>query len=240
MPPGRTATRFDKHAALAGHELFRGAPQAVIERLALRAQPLTFRSGERIFTYGDASRGLLAVVSGYVRISTPGPEGRSELVMNLIGPNEVVGEVALLDDGPRTADAIAGTRCCLVLIERRDLLPLLGDFPILAVRLLEILSRRLRRTSQQLSDHAFAGAEQRLAKALLALAGDADRNGVRVLITQRELGHLIGLSREGVNRHLSIWQRKGWIALAPGACWICDRDALRTIALGGEGSDTGP
>lgn len=240
MPPGRTKARFDKHAALSRHELFREAPQSVIERLALRAQPLTFRSGERIFSRGDESHGLLAVVSGYVRISTAGPEGRSELVMNLIGPNEVVGEIALLDDGPRTADAIAATRCCLMLLERRDLLPLLGDFPILAVRLLEILSRRLRRTSQQLSDYAFAGAEQRLAKALLTLAGDAGRNGVRVLTTQRELGHMIGLSREGVNRHLSVWQRKGWIALAPGACRICDCDALRTIALGGEGTDAGP
>lgn len=232
--------RFDKHAALARHELFREAPHSVIEQLALRAQPLSFRSGERIFTRGDESRGLLAVVSGYVRISTAGPEGRSELVMNLIGPNEVVGEVALLDDGPRTADAIAATRCCLVLLERRDLLPLLVDFPIIAVRLLEILSRRLRRTSQQLSDHAFAGTEQRLAKALLTLAGDADRDGARVLTTQRELGHMIGLSREGVNRHLSVWQRKGWVALAPGACRICDRDALQTIALGGAGSETGP
>ena len=48
------------------------------------------------------------------------------------------------------------------------------------------------------------------------------------------------LSREGVNRHLSVWQRRGWIALAPGACRICDRDALRTIALGGAETDAGP
>jgi CRP/FNR family transcriptional regulator, cyclic AMP receptor protein len=231
---GKVGSVFDKRTVLSRHELFRDAPQAVIERLSVRAQPLTFNCGRRIFSRGDESHGLFAVVSGYVRISTSCPEGRSELVMNLIGPNEVFGEIALLDDGLRTADAIAATYCCLLLLERRDLLPILNDFPILAVRLLAILSTRLRRTSQQLLDHAFVCAEQRLAKTLLALTGHTERNNVRVLTTQRELGHMVGLSREGINRHLSVWQRKGFIALAPGACTIRDRVALEKIALGDE------
>ncbi|GJE36800.1 Crp/Fnr family transcriptional regulator [Methylobacterium persicinum] len=228
----------DKRAVLLRHKLFWEAPQAVIERLALRAQPLSFRSGQRIFRRGDESHGLLAVVSGHVRISAADPEGRSELVMNLIGPDEVFGEIALLDDGPRTADAIAATRCCLLLLERRDLLPLLNDFPVLAVRLLAILSGRLRRTSQQLSDRAFVCAEQRLAKVLLTLAGGSDRDGTRVLTTQRELGHMVGLSREGTNRHLSAWQRKGYISLVPGACTIDDYKALQKIAQGSEAGVT--
>ncbi|WP_267358110.1 MULTISPECIES: Crp/Fnr family transcriptional regulator [unclassified Methylobacterium] len=232
MSSGKGATVFDKRTALSRHELFRDAPQAVIERLSVRAQPLTFNCGRRVFSRGDESHGLFAVVSGYVRISTSCPEGRSELIMNLIGPNEVFGEIAMLDDGLRTADAIAATYCYLLLLERRDLFPILNDFPILAVRLLGILSGRLRRTSQQLSDYAFVCAEQRLAKTLLTLAGHTERNDVRVLTTQRELGHMVGLSREGINRHLSVWQRKGFIALAPGACTIRDRAALAKIALG--------
>lgn len=232
MPSDKAAAAFDKRRVLTQHELFRDAPQTVTERLAVRAQPLTFRCGQRIFCRGDESHGLLAVVSGHVRISTPCPEGRSELIMNLIGPNEVFGEIALLDDGPRTADAVAATRCYLLLLERRDLLPLVNDFPMLAIRLLAILSGRLRRTSQQLSDHAFVCAEQRLAKTLLTLAGDPDRNGGRVLTTQRELGHMVGLSREGINRYLSAWQRKGYVMLAPGACTVFNRKALQKIASG--------
>ncbi|MCJ2096680.1 MULTISPECIES: Crp/Fnr family transcriptional regulator [unclassified Methylobacterium] len=231
MLSDRAAAALDKRCMLSQHELFTDAPQTVIERLAMRAQRLTFRCGQRIFRRGDESHGLLAVVSGHVRISTPCPEGRSELILNLIGPNEVFGEIALLDDGPRTADAIAATRCCLLLMERRDLLPLVNDFPMLAVRLLAILSGRLRRTSQQLSDHAFVCAEQRLAKTLLMLAGAPDRNGNRVLTTQRELGNMVGLSREGTNRHLSAWQRKGYITIAPGACTVFNRTALQKIAF---------
>jgi CRP/FNR family transcriptional regulator, cyclic AMP receptor protein len=234
---GKAGSIVDKRAMLSRHKLFWDAPQAVLDRLALRAQPLTFRCGQRIFCRGDESHGLLAVVSGHVRISAPGPEGRSELVMNLIGPDEVFGEIALLDDGPRTADAIAATRCCLLLLERRDLLPLFDDFPVLAVRLLAILSGRLRRTSQQLTDQAFAGAEQRLAKVLITLAGGSDRDGTRVLTTQRELGHMVGLSREGTNRHLSAWQRKGYISLVPGACTIYDHKALQKIAHGHTASE---
>lgn len=234
MSPGKVGSVLDKRTALSRHELFRDAPQAVIERLSLRVQPLTFNCGQRVFRRGDDNHGLFAVVSGYVRISTSGPEGRSELVMNLIGPNEIFGEIALLDDGLRTADAIAATYCCLLLLERRDLFPILNDFPILGVRLLKILSGRLRRTSQQLSDYAFVCAEQRLAKTLLTLAGQTERNGVRVLTTQRELGHMVGLSREGINRHLSVWQRKGFITLAPGAYTILNRVALEKILLGDE------
>lgn len=234
MSSDKVGSVFDKRTVLSRHELFRDVPQAVIDRLSLRAQPLTFNCGRRIFSRGDESHGLYAVVSGYVRISTSCPEGRSELVMNLIGPNEVFGEIALLDDGRRTADAIAATYCCLLLMERREFLPIVNDFPILALRLLAIVSARLRRTSQQLLDHAFVCAERRLAKTLLTLAGHTERNDIRVLTTQRELGYMVGLSREGINRHLSLWQRKGFVALAPGACTIRDRVALENIASGGE------
>lgn len=223
---------LDKRALLSRHDLFCEAPQAVVERLASHAHLLAFRCGQRIFSQGDESHGLLAVVSGYVRISAASPEGRAELVMNLIGPNEVFGEIALLDEGPRTADAIAATRCYLLLLERRDLLPVLNDFPVLAVRLLAILSRRLRQTSQQLSDRAFVCAEQRLAKVLLTLAGGSEQDGTRVLTTQRELGHMVGLSREGTNRHLAAWQRAGYISLVPGAFTVHNHEALRNIALG--------
>lgn len=234
MSSDKVGSVFDKRTVLSRHELFRDVPQAVIDRLSLRAQPLTFNCGRRIFSRGDESHGLYAVVSGYVRISTSCPEGRSELVMNLIGPNEVFGEIALLDDGRRTADAIAATYCCLLLMERREFLPIVNDFPDLALRLLAIVSARLRRTSQQLLDHAFVCAERRLAKTLLTLAGHTERNDIRVLTTQRELGYMVGLSREGINRHLSLWQRKGFVALAPGACTIRDRVALENIASGGE------
>lgn len=223
---------IDKRAILARHEFFREAPAGAVERLAARARPVAYRAGQRIFARGDPALGLMAIVTGSVRIAVAAPEGRSELVLNLVGPNEIFGEIALLDDGPRTADAVAATACRLLLLERRDFLPVLADEPAMAVRMLAIVSRRLRRTSQQLQEHTFAGAEQRLAKALLALAGAEVRNGARVLATQRELGHMVGLSRESTNRHLTGWQRVGHITLTPGACTIRSCRALQRIADG--------
>ena len=225
----------DKRAILARHEFFREAPPGAVERLAARSRPVAYRAGQRIFTRGDAAGGLLAIVTGFVRIAVAAPEGRSELVLNLIGPNEIFGEIGLLDDGPRTADAVAATACRLLLLERRDFLPVLADEPAMAVRMLAIVSRRLRRTSEQLHERTFAGAEQRLARALLTLAGAQACNGIRVLATQRELGHMVGLSRESTNRHLTSWQRVGHIALTPGACTIRSCRALRRIAEGPDG-----
>lgn len=233
MSPAETP--LDKRAVLARHEFFREAPPGAVERLAARARPVSYRAGQPIFARGDAAQGLLAIVAGFVRITVAAPEGRSELVLNVVGPNEVFGEIALLDDGPRTADAVAATACRLLLLERRDFLPVLADEPAMAVRMLAIVSGRLRRTSQQLQEATFAGAEQRLAKALLTLAGAQARNGARVLATQRELGHMVGLSRESTNRHLTSWQRVGHITLTPGACTIRSCRALQRIADGPNG-----
>lgn len=226
---------LDKGAILARHEFFRGMPPGTIDRLARHARPIAYRAGERIFARGDDGRGMMAVVSGSVRIAVASHETATELVLNLIGANEVFGELALLDGGPRSADAVAMTNCEVLLLERRDFLAVLADEPAVAVRLLAVLGQRLRRTSEQLQETRFAGAEQRLAKALLALAegpGADARRDARVLITQRELGHMVGLSRESTNRHLRAWQAAGHVALEPGACTVRDRAALRRLADG--------
>lgn len=220
---------IDKPAILARHEFFRGMAAPTLERLAARARPLAFRKGQRIFRRGDEGHGLIAVLAGVVRITIVSSEG-AELVLRLIGPDDIFGEIALLDGEPRSADATAATACELLLLERRDFLATITEDPAIAVRLLAVVGRRLRRTSEQLEDSRFATAEQRLAKALVGLGTAA--SGTRVLATQRELGQMIGLSRESTNRQLRAWQAAGFIDLVPGAFVLRDADALRRIADG--------
>jgi CRP-like cAMP-binding protein len=222
--PGREVRR----SVLATHEFFEGLPAKLLDRLAERSRTVEHPAGGRIFSKGDEGFGLLAVLSGSVKISAAGEDGR-EIVLNRIGKGEVFGEIALLDGLPRTADAAAEAACSLLVLDRRDFLPLLMEEPAMGVRLLEVVSRRLRRTSEQVESLSFEAPPVRLAKALLRLA-EAQASGAaepRLIITQRELGQTIGLSREGTNKHLREWEGAGLIRLEKGACILLDRAALR-------------
>jgi CRP/FNR family transcriptional regulator, cyclic AMP receptor protein len=221
-----------KLATLRRHEFFRSVPEEITARLAAHAREVSFRPGQRIFNRGDEGHGLLAVLSGTVKISIQSERGQ-EIVLNLIGPNEVFGEIALLDGGTRTADATAVTRCQLVSLDRRDFVAVLTSEPLLAVKLLEVVSGRIRRTSQQVEDLTFADLPTRLARVLLRLAevqGTAEGSARRLAITQQELGRMTGHSRESINRELRDWQERGLVALEKAACTLKNLEGLERIA----------
>jgi CRP/FNR family transcriptional regulator, cyclic AMP receptor protein len=222
----------DKREILASHEFFERLPVQILDRLAAMSRTVAYAAGTSIFAKGDEGLGLLAVLSGMVKISATGEDGR-EVVLNRIGKGEIFGEIALLDGLPRTADASAMTACRLLMLDRRSFLPLLAEEPALGVRLLELVSRRLRRTSEQVESLSFEAAGKRLAKALFRLAdmqGAGSAAEPRVTITQRELGDTIGLSRESTNKQLREWKTAGLIALEKGGCVIRDPVALRRRA----------
>jgi CRP/FNR family transcriptional regulator, cyclic AMP receptor protein len=218
----------DKRAVLAEHEFFRGLPTHILQRLASHARQVHYPSGQRIFSKGDEGLGLIAVLSGVVKISVPSDDGK-EIVLNLIGAHEIFGEIALLDGGARTADATPLGDCELLLLDRRDVLPIVAEEPTLAIKLLEVVSQRLRRTSQQVEDLSFGDLSVRLAKALLRLAelqGTLTDAQPRVTITQKELGQTVGLSRERTNWYLRAWEKVGCLTLVKGGCVITNRQQL--------------
>ena len=89
-------------------------------------------------------------------------------MFNLIGPGQIFGEIALLDGGQRTADAVAARDSELLIIDRRDFIPLVQREPEVAIKLIEILCARLRNTSEQVEDVIFLDLPARLAKAVSA------------------------------------------------------------------------
>ena len=220
-----------KSSVLARHEFFSWMPAATIERLCSHARLSTHPPGKELFRKGDKGLGLFAVVSGLVEISVPSDEGK-KIVLNLIGVNEIFGELALLDGGPRTADAVTLKESQLLSLDRRDFVSVLQNDPALALRLLELVTARLRKTSEQVEDMSFAEPQKRLAKTLLrllAVPGAASAAKAAISITQKELGRMIGLSRESTNRCLREWQEEGWVALQKGVVLVKDRDALAEL-----------
>ena len=219
----------DKKALLRSHPLFTGLDSRIVERLVLHALTRKVKRGTLLFRKGDAGRNLYAVCAGAVRVSAPSDQGK-DAIFNLIVPGEIFGEVAFLDGGPRTADAVMIESGELMVVERRDFLPLLQDYPELALRLLEVLCGRLRRTSQQVEDIVFLGLEPRLAKALLHLYDHSSfKASQKFKVTQRDISQLIGASRESVNKQLRSWERRKWLKLKRGGLAILAPDVLRRL-----------
>jgi CRP/FNR family cyclic AMP-dependent transcriptional regulator len=166
-----------------------------------------------------------------VKISAQSTGGR-EALFNLITEGVIFGEIALLDGGPRTADATAVTDCELMMIERRDFEKLIYERPEIALKLFELLCERLRRTSEQLEDLMFLDLQARLAKTLVRLDEEIrpSQRGRRIVLTQQDLSEIIGGSRESTNKQLRLWEKRKWLLLTHGGIEVLAPEALAAIA----------
>ncbi len=221
---------IDKRQALSGHFLFRHLREPEMAALLAHARIEHRKRNQVIFRKDSPGYGLMAVLSGRVKISSPGADGK-EVVLNIINPGEVFGEVALLDGKPRTADAVAIAPSELMVIDRRDFVPFLESNPQVGIRLLAVLCERLRRTSEQLQDVLFLDLRARLAKTLLRLGethGRTTAGGrqIDLKLSQAELGQMTGLARESINKTLRDWHKRGLIRLERGTITIRNAAAL--------------
>jgi CRP/FNR family cyclic AMP-dependent transcriptional regulator len=221
---------IDKFEILRAHPIFGKLGPQVIERLTSYAHIKTVAAGATVFQRGDAGDCLFAVCAGTIRISNRSTDGR-DAVFNLINAGGIFGEIALLDGRERTADAQAVTDCDLMVINRRDFIPLVSGEPELALKLIEVLCDRIRHTSEQVEDIMFLALPARLAKTLLWLATNSKLvDSRRISITQREIGQIIGMTRESTNKQLRVWEERNWIKLERGSIVVLKPDSLAAVA----------
>ena len=177
----------DVKRILGQHFILKYLPPSDLDHLAQLSAVRTYKAGEPVFLKGDPGTAMMAVLAGRVRICAYSSDGR-EVVLNVISPGEVFGEIAMIDGGERTADAFAMEETELLVLGRRDFMPVLARNPDVCIKLLELMCRRLRWTSEQMEDISFLDLRSRLAKRLGYLAdhhgepsGEGDRKTVRNL-----------------------------------------------------------
>ena len=217
---------------LAECSLFRGLAPDERNALVARAHLRKLEPGDTIFMIDSAGDSMMAILDGSVRISVPSSEGK-EVVLAILHAGEVFGEIALLDGKGRTADARAMTRCNIAVLDRRDVLAFFQRQPSAWPKLVEVLCERLRRTDEHLAEMALLDIPLRLAKALLRLLATDARAGratAQVGLTQRELGNMVGASRESVNKCLNEWQRRGIVRIDDNVITIVDLALLKQMA----------
>ena len=196
--------------------IFNGLSDEEISELASAARRRTFRSGEVIFHRDDPGQVMYVIKEGKVKICLISPDGQ-EISLVVFGQGDHFGELALLDGLPRSADAIAMERVECYTLQRSDFHNAIMKHPKIAIRVMEVLSERLRKTDQQVEDLIFLDVYGRVAKKLLELSdthGKKVEHGVRidVRLTQQELASMVGASRESVNKVLGYFTEKQYIS----------------------------
>jgi CRP/FNR family cyclic AMP-dependent transcriptional regulator len=226
----RAISRIDKRELLSTHPFFEGLIPEPIDQVSSRAITRVVKAGTTIYSKGDPGDSLFAVITGTVRISAPSAEGK-DTVFGQLPAGEIFGEIALLDGRPRSADVAAVTDCELMVINRRDFVPLVHDHPEFALKFIDILCERLRKTNEQVERMMFLHLPTRLAKVLIQLAQpEGSAKCGKITITQREVGQMIGMSRESINKQLRIWEERNWVRLERGSIVLVALDNLVALA----------
>ena len=228
MPSGQA------ESILSTSEIFSELEPEDLLRLEKAGLRRSYRPRETLFQKGDPSDFMVAVISGCVRICVYSVDGR-EIVLNLIEPGQVLGEIAALDGQGRTADAIAVDKVEALIIDRASVRRVLADRPEAAFRLIETLCTRLRRTSNQVEIIGYRDLPARTAALLLELSGDfgvETERGTRIerKLSQRDMARMIASTRESVNRQLRQWTQAGLISVEDGLIEVHDMDQLEDIA----------
>jgi len=223
-----------KLAVLRKHPIFCDLDPEALDQLCRYAKHSTLKRGATIFSKGDPGNSLFAVISGAVKISISSVDGHNA-ILNLIGPGDTFGEVAVLDGQARTADATANTNCEIFVIDRREFLPFVRSQPALAMKFIELLCTRLRWTSDQVEQVILQNLPGRLASALIRLtekhkSAPGDRT---IAITQQEISEMVGMTRESINKQLRVWATRNWVRLEHGAIVVLNSDALQALAEAG-------
>jgi CRP/FNR family cyclic AMP-dependent transcriptional regulator len=227
-----------KLSVLRKHPYFADLEPDAFDQLCRYAKHVTMKRGATIASKGDPGTSLFAVISGTVKISVSSPDGRNA-ILNLIGPGEIFGEVALLDGLSRSADVSANTNCELFIIDRRDFIPFVRSQPALAMKLIELLCTRLRWTSDQVEQVILQNLPGRLASALLRLTErhKAAQGGRTIAITQQEISEMVGMTRESINKQLRAWAARDWVRLEHGAIVVLKPEPLQTLIEAGSDDD---
>ena len=186
--------------------------------------------GDMLFMQGDRAEGFYVLLSGKVKVMKLSSQGKSQ-ILGVFGPGDSVGEVAVFEDGTYPAYAQAIEDSTLAFLPRDRFIQVVRENPDLALGMMAILSRRLRRLTSLAESLALKEVPARLAQYLLTLA--SERGDEVVLgLKKGEIAEVLGTTPETLSRALSRLSARGIIEVKGSRVKIVDIDALRGLAEG--------
>jgi len=215
---------------LARVPLLSGLEPSELERIAQVAIPRSFPKGARVFHEGDRTDACYVIRAGEVRVTREHPDGRA-IALATLGPGELVGELAMLDGGVRSASVEALTDVDLLAVSAADMKGLLERNAEITAKLVIALTKRLRETNERISRQSFQTVPSRVAGVLSQLVSEENaehgRDGVTIRMNQADLAQLAGTSRESGSRFLAVLERAGVVRVGRGRVTVLEPHRLR-------------
>lgn len=207
--------------------------QNVVAAIQAKMQIKNYCAGSTIYYYDQQADNMYQILSGEVQANHVDSEGR-EILYHIMVPGDCFGEVAVIDDAPRAQTTVARVDSQLAVLKRKDYERLSAQYPSINQVLLKQQCQRLRMAFGLLETASIGNLRQKLLKRLQSLAelhgeelcSDAIQRGRRLTITlsQEELGRMLGVSRQSINRELGALQKQGCLLVEDGYIVLFDTD----------------
>ena len=210
---------------LASIPLFSGLPADELQKFAELTRERAYPKGSVILFQDDPGDSLFVLRDGRVKVVLFGEDGR-EVILGVLEPGAHFGELALIDDQPRSAHVIAMDDSQLLILRREDFRRRVEANPTVAWALLTELSRRLRRADVKIGGLVLLDVPGRIARLLLDLANESGSDVIEKPLTHQTIAQMIGASRETVSRAMKEFQDAGLITVERRKIAVGDRDAL--------------
>lgn len=230
--PARDSQSDISHQILAS-PFFEGLPEIVVEKAIAHIVSRAHPANQVILLENDWGSSVYFILDGWVKIRTYNLDGR-EVTLNILGKGEIFGEMAALDEVPRSTDVITLAPTLIGNMPAQDFAQLIHTEPLAGIRLAQLMARRLRQVNRRLRLRE-SDSTSRVADILLFLAegqGKLSQDGVDIPnLPHRELSSLSGLARETVTRVLSKLEKKGLIKRERDILRIPDLHALERFIV---------
>jgi CRP/FNR family cyclic AMP-dependent transcriptional regulator len=220
--------------SLKHHEFFKYLSEDEHKALEQASQQKRYSAGSLIFQRGDPGDRLLVIEQGTIEVSLMSQTGRKS-ILNHVTEGDVLGEIAVFDGQPRSADAYAKTNVVTIEIGRSSIHRLFSESPAALWQLVEVLCGRVRNASTMFETRALTHADARIARCLLKMAelwGESIDEHVVIHqhLTQEDLGDFSGLARENVNRHLRRLIQQDYVHYNKGQFTLMDIPKLAQLS----------
>ena len=209
--------------------LFQGLPESEVVPFGDLMRERSYPKGSVILFEDDPGDALYVVAKGQVKVVLIGEDGR-EVILSVLGEGTFFGEMALLDDEPRSAHVIAMEDSTVLALRREDFRARLRNSPEVAIALLRELSRRLRRADDQIGSLVLLDVNGRVAELLVRLAEEEGGDRITRKLTHATIAQMIGSSRETVSRTMRELQDRGLIAVTRQDITLTDRAGLQSLS----------
>jgi CRP/FNR family cyclic AMP-dependent transcriptional regulator len=214
---------------LATVPLFRGVDRDELAKFGELVRDRAYPKGSVILFQDDPGDSLYIVRSGRVKVVLIGEDGR-EVILGVLEQGSHFGELALIDDQPRSAHVIAMEDSQLLILRREDFRRRVDANPSVAWALLCELSRRLRKADDKIGGLVLLDVPGRIARLLLDLAEESGGPTIDKVLTHQTIAQMIGASRETVSRSMKDFQESGMIKVERRRIAIANQSALEKRA----------